>query len=59
MAAYLPRIVVVPSNLTMAEVEKAVMICMNLGLLECRSGYVIIPQGAFARVEYKPEDERG
>lgn len=59
MAAYLPRVVIVPSNLTMGEVEKAVQICMRLDLLESRGGYLIIPQGVFARVEYKPETERG
>lgn len=48
-----------PSNLTMGEVEKAVQICMRLDLLESRGGYLIIPQGVFARVEYKPETERG
>lgn len=51
--SYLPKFVIVPENLTMREVERAVQICMNLGLLNDRGGYLLIPQGTFSRVEYK------
>lgn len=59
MAEYLPRTVIVPPYLKMAEVERAIQVCMNLGLLECRGGYLIIPQGTFARVEYKGTGDQG
>lgn len=55
MGDYPPRLVVVPPNLTMGEVEKAVGVCMQLGLLEARGGYIIIPQGVFVEVPYQPE----
>jgi hypothetical protein len=59
MGDYQPRVVIVPESLTMREVEKAVGICMQLGLLESRAGYVIVPQGTFVKVPYQPEAERG
>jgi len=59
VGSYQPRIVIVPKNLTMSEVEKAVGICMQLGLLENRAGYVIVPQGVFVKVPYQSEADRG
>ena len=62
MAGYLPRAVEVPSDLTMAEVEKAVSICMRLELLDNRAGYLIIPPDVAVRVDWKPwvlEKEHG
>ncbi len=61
MAAYLPRFIEVPDNLTMREVEKAIGICMQLGLLDNRGGYVIIPPGISTHVPWEraPEVERG
>lgn len=60
MGNYVPRAVEVPQDLTMREVEKAVQICMRLGLLENRAGYLIIPHGVGAEVPYElwdPQDD--
>lgn len=53
MAAYLPRFIEVPDNLTMGEVERAIVICMQLGLLDNRRGYVIIPPGISTHVPWE------
>jgi hypothetical protein len=55
VASYLPRFVLVPENFTMHEVQRAVEICMRLGLLENRGGYVVVPQGVFVEVPYQWE----
>jgi hypothetical protein len=59
VASHLPRFVIVPKNLTMPEVEKAVWICMQLGLLDHIAGYVIVPQGVSVAIPYQSEAEHG
>ena len=53
--AELPEFVIVPEDLTMREVEKAIQVCMKVGLLTHNHGYVIIPQGTFVRVPMRGE----
>jgi len=54
----LPLFVVVPESLTMREVQRAIEICMRLGLLGSKAGYVLIPPGVTVEVPYQSEAER-